>query len=62
MEYKWKGGVVYHKCLSPYEDGICDFKTDNEGGTIVVCRECGSTISISEFITEIGNYFVTPTD
>jgi len=61
MEYKWKDGIVYHKCL-PHEDGICDYKTENEGITTVECRNCGSTISISEFIIEIGNYFVTPAD
>lgn len=60
MDYKWKGGVVYHKCLSPHQDGICDFKTDDDGVTTIICRACGCIISISEFITLIANHFITP--
>ena len=48
-----KGGQVFHKC-SKKKRGICSFRTDTSGITMLACRDCDFIwISISEFISEI---------
>lgn len=59
--YILKGGVVYHKCgIRQGDRGICDFTTSNEGITNITCRQCGSSTSISEFVTEVAEYYTSP--